>query len=93
MLEKIYRSLWSKLGGRPWTYIIRDAWNDWEFFWIVGLVSLGIWLGHVFSWKSILIGWLVFALGYIAGHLFWGKEYIPDQGLNQMKDTEKQCGV
>ena len=28
MLEKIYRSLWSKLGGRPWTYIIRDTWHN-----------------------------------------------------------------
>ncbi len=79
MLEKIYRSLWSKLGWRPWTYILRDTWHKLEGLWIVGLVAIGALLGH---WLWDLIFWflLVFVLGYIAGHLFWGKEYISDQG-------------
>ncbi|MBI2329299.1 MAG: hypothetical protein HYU85_06670 [Chloroflexi bacterium] len=75
----IYKALWSKIEGRPWTYILRDWWDDYEFFWIVGLVSLGIWLGHHYGGKSVMIGWLLFTTGYISGHLFWGKDYIPRQ--------------
>ncbi len=73
-----YEWWWSKLGGRPWTYIIRDTWHKLEGLWIIGLVAIGALLGH---WLWDLIFWflLVFALGYIAGHLFWGKEYIPGQ--------------
>ena len=27
-----------------------------------------------------LLGWLIaFNLGYVAGHLFWGKDWVPDQ--------------
>jgi hypothetical protein len=75
-----YKWIWSHIGGRPWTYIIRDAWHKIEFIWIIGLVSLGIWLGHTFDWTTVLIGWLIFSAGYIAGHLFWGTPYVPGQG-------------
>jgi len=85
MLERWYRVLWMRIGGRPWTYIIRDAWLTYEFFWIVGLVSLGIWLGHLYQWLTILKGWLIFSAGYIAGHLFWGTKYIADQKNNSIE--------
>jgi hypothetical protein len=75
----IYKALWRRIGGRPWTYILRDCWGDSGFFWIVGLVSLGIWLGHVYPWDTVLKGWLVFSAGYIGGHLFWGTRHIPGQ--------------
>lgn len=75
----LYKKLWSKIGGRPWTYIIRDIWHQLEFFWIVGLVSLGVYLGHHYDWRQILFGWLIFTAGYLAGHFFWGTDYIPNQ--------------
>ena len=77
-MEKLYRKLWSRLGGRPWTYILRDTWHKLEGLWIIGLVAVGACLGHWF-WDSIL--WLLsaFALGYIAGHLFGGTRYSPGQ--------------
>lgn len=74
-----YRFLWKRIGGRPWTYIIRDSWDNAEFFWIVGLVSLGIWLGHSFGWWVVFIGWLIFSTGYLGGHLFWGTKRRPGQ--------------
>ena len=74
-----YKMLWSRIGGRPWTYILRDLWDDTEFLWIVTLVSLGIWLGHTFSFDTVIKGWLIFSLGYLAGHLFWGTKHIPGQ--------------
>jgi len=67
----IYKWLWTRLGGRPWSDIIRDTWRQFEFFWIVGLVTLGVCLGHIFDWQRILLIWLIFSLGYLCGHLFW----------------------
>jgi len=75
----LYKKLWSIIGGRPWTYIIRDLWHKAEFIWIIGLVSLGVWLGHSYDWKQILVGWLIFSLGYLMGHSFWGTKYIENQ--------------
>lgn len=87
----LYKELWKRIGGRPWTYIIRDAWHEAEFLWIVAMVSLGIWLGDIAPVKLILIGWLIFATGYLAGHLFWGTEYIPhQQGDAGEKKTEEK---
>jgi len=74
----IYKFIWSKIGGRPWTYILRDAWHKWEGIWIIGLVAAGAWLGHYF-WDAVLWFLLDFAVGYVAGHLFWGKDYVPGQ--------------
>lgn len=73
-----YKKLWF-WAGRPFTFILRDAWHRFEFVWIVGLVSLGVWLGHNYDWQTVLKGWLLFSVGYLFGHLFWGKKYIPDE--------------
>lgn len=73
-----YKWWWSRIGGRPWTFILRDAWHKLEGLWIIGLVASGAMLGH-WLWPSVFWLLLVFALGYIAGHLFWGREYIPNQ--------------
>ena len=78
MLENLYKMLWNRLGGRPWTYILRDAWHKLEGLWIMGLVAAGALLGRLL-WELIFWLLLAFALGYIAGHLFWGKGYIPGQ--------------
>ncbi len=79
MTINVYKALWRKIGGRPWTYILRDTWHKFEGLWIIGLVAIGAALGH-WLWESVFWLLMVFALGYIAGHLFWGKGYIPDQG-------------
>lgn len=75
----VYRWIWTRIGGRPWTYIIRDVWHKAEFVWIVCLVSLGMYIGHNCDFRSILIIWLIFSIGYLFGHLFWGKDYISGQ--------------
>ena len=78
MLETVYKALWSRIGGRPWTYILRDTWHKLEGLWIIGLVAAGALLGH-WLWDFIFWFLMVFALGYIAGHLFWGTRYVPGQ--------------
>jgi hypothetical protein len=78
-MGNLYKWLWSHIGGRPWTYILRDAWDSYEFLWIVGLVALGIALGHNYGWVTALKGWLIFSAGYLGGHLFWGTRPIPGE--------------
>ena len=78
-LGRFYRWLWSHVGGRPWTYILRDFWHKGEFFWINALISVGVWAGHHYQWRTVLLGLFLFSMGYLFGHLFWGTEYIPDQ--------------
>ncbi len=77
-LANLYRALWSRIGGRPWTFILRDTWHQVEALWIFGLVLAGMGLQH---WLPTMAPCLLlaFGLGYVAGHLFWGKKYIPDQ--------------
>ena len=75
----IYKFIWSRIGGRPWTYILRDSWHEWEVFWIIGLLAIGATLGKFFGWFTILSVLGIFLAGYIAGHLFWGTRYIHDQ--------------
>ena len=47
-----YEWLWRRIGGRPWTYIIRDSWHAYPLPWIIGLAiagtGSGIILGHLF---------------------------------------------
>ena len=74
-----YKWLWTRIGGRPWTFILRDLWHKYEFIWIVLLVGIGIILGHYCGFRTILTIWISFALGYIAGHLFWGSDYVEGQ--------------
>lgn len=74
-----YKKLWSLIGGRPWTYILRDIWHKAQIVWIIGLIACGVVLGHNFNWITVLEIIGVFTLGFIFGHLFWGKEYILDQ--------------
>jgi len=86
MLEDIYHKLWQVIGGRPWTYILRDIWHKYEGLCIIALVAVGAVLGY-WLWPFVFWLLLVFALGYIAGHLFWGTKYIPDQ---QGEDNKEQ---
>lgn len=75
---KLYKYLWSRLGGRPWTYIIRDLWHRFEWLWIIGLLLTGYFLGS--QGYDHMLGFLVaFNLGYVAGHVFWGTRYVPGQ--------------
>ena len=78
MIAETYKALWHAIGGRPWTYIMRDIWHKYEGLCIITLVALGALLGR---WLWPIVFWLllIFTLGYIAGHLLWGPDYVPDQ--------------
>ena len=67
MLEKIYQQLWFKIGGRPWTYIIREN-PRWGAAVGSGLAAIGF-LSLRFSKPLILI--VGAGIGFILGHLYW----------------------
>ena len=77
----IYKALWSRIGGRPWTYIARDIYHKLEYIWLVSLFVGGFAVGMsgLVSWKWLLVIMAAYTIGYIHGHFFWGKEYIPNQ--------------
>lgn len=79
VLGKLYRKLWSGVGGRPWTYIIRDTWHQYEGLWIIGLVASGAVAVHYSDLLSVLKALGIFMVGYVGGHLFWGKEWKKGQ--------------
>jgi len=48
LLYLLYRALWSRIGGRPWTYIIRDSYHGKPLLWLAIVTGIGILLGHIF---------------------------------------------
>ena len=75
----IYKKLWSLIGSRPWTYIIRDARQKYPTPWMLGVMAVGIVIGHyLWSWW-LLIGFGILLVGILWGHLWWGSKYIPNQ--------------
>lgn len=75
----LYKELWSRIGGRKWTWITRDLRQKYPLPWQLGLATVMIIIGH-YCWG---IGLLIFGagvlLGIIMGHFWWGTKYIPDQ--------------
>lgn len=67
MLEKLYKKLWLKFGGRPWTYIIRES-PRWSA--LLGAALLGIGLASLRSPRPVILA-VGAGIGFILGHLFW----------------------
>lgn len=70
MLERWYKALWSRLGGRPWTYIARDLNREWPLLFPLVFLSIGIAIGRIAKkhWWKILLAILA---GIVIGHIFW----------------------
>ena len=47
-LERLYRAVWSRIGGRPWTYIIRGSQKRYPLLWLLVAGGAGLLLGHLF---------------------------------------------
>ena len=47
-LCRLYKTIWSRVGKRPWTYIIRDSYHRWPLLWLTLATGIGILLGHIF---------------------------------------------
>ena len=78
-LGNLYKELWSRVGGRPWTYVLRDWWHDYEGLWIIGLVAIGATCSYYVGMRAVLIALAIFAVGFCFGHIFWGTRWKPGQ--------------
>ena len=70
LLEKLYEKLWGKVGGKPWTEIIREDQKRTPLLYMLIFLGLGILVSKLAGkyWWQILIGFL---LGILIGHFFW----------------------
>jgi len=83
-----YKKLWSLIGGRMWTHIWRDLWHQAEFLmmmlWFFTGIGIYIWLG----WFGVLLFCIFHTYGFLNGHFFWGKKWIPGQGKGGYDGTD-----
>ncbi|MBA7694823.1 hypothetical protein ES703_103436 [subsurface metagenome] len=70
MLAKIYEWIYTRVGGRPWTHIIRDEQKGAPLLFMLIFLGLGILVSKLAGkyWWQILLG---FILGILVGHFWW----------------------
>ena len=74
-----YKWLWSRIGGRPWTYIWRDIYHEAEWLIQVLWLCIGAVVGTHFGWIEVGVFVGVYTFGYINGHCHWGTKWIKGQ--------------
>ena len=47
-MGKAYKWLYTRVGGRPWTDIMRDSYHGAPLLWLLGATVVGTILGHLF---------------------------------------------
>jgi len=75
----LYKWLYTRIGGRPWTFIIRDIYHEAE--WVIQMLWLliGAVIVAYFGWMNLLIFIGIYTFGYINGHCHWGTRWIKNQ--------------
>jgi len=70
MLERLYEKLWRRLGGKPWTEIVREDIRREPLLYLLLFLLGGVLLSLKVeqNWWQVLIG---FAAGVVVGHLWW----------------------
>jgi len=65
-----YKWLWTRVGGQPWTWIMRGNQKQFPMLWILAAVILGLWIGYKCRghWLYMLAA---FVVGLMLDHLFW----------------------
>jgi len=85
--EALYRQLWSRFGGRPWTYILRDIYHEAEWLVQTLFFAIGAAGAYHFPWYVLAAAWSLYTAGYVSGHLFWGTRWRPGQGSGQGRNS------
>jgi len=69
-LERLYEKLWRKVGGKPWTEIVREEQKRSPLVFLLVFLGLGILVGRLTGkyWWQIMLGFL---LDVICGHFWW----------------------
>lgn len=87
-----YKWWYSRIGGRPWTFISRDFYHKMEYLVLVSIFTGGYFVGgsELVSLKWFIIIMAVYTIGFIHGHFFWGKSYIPGETEDRRKRVEEK---
>jgi len=72
-IGNLYKWIWTRIGGRPYTYVIRDFCYQNPLLLI--LITLMVVLCFLHMKHEVL--WVLG--GILLGHLFWGTRWIPGQ--------------
>jgi hypothetical protein len=64
---RAYRVLYRRIGGRPWTDILRDSADRHTLLWLVAAFGAGILAADAMTWPL----WASLLVGVLLGHLFW----------------------
>ena len=70
-----YKKLWSLIGGRPWTYIMRDFAHQNPFLMLLIGFFFALVVKSYLRWDYLVVG----SLCFLAAHLFWGTKYRKGQ--------------
>ena len=70
IIGKLYEKLWRKVGGKPWTEIVREDQKASPLVYLFIFLGLGILVARLAgkNWWQILVGFL---LGILCGHFWW----------------------
>ncbi|WP_322354388.1 hypothetical protein [Dehalococcoides sp.] len=70
IIGKLYEKLWRKVGGKPWTEIVREDQKASPLVYLLIFLGLGILVARLAgkNWWQILVGFLI---GVICGHFWW----------------------
>lgn len=70
MLAKIYEWIYTRIGGRPWTELVREDQKRTPLLYMLIFLGLGILVSKLVGkyWWQILLGFL---LGILVGHFWW----------------------
>ncbi len=70
IIGKLYEKLWRKVGGKPWTEIVREDQKVSPLMYLLIFLGLGILVAKLAgkNWWQILVGFL---LGILCGHFWW----------------------
>ncbi|QYY58478.1 hypothetical protein [Dehalococcoides mccartyi] len=70
IIGKLYEKLWRKVGGKPWTEIVREDQKASPLVYLLIFLGLGTLIARLAgkNWWQILVGFL---LGIICGHFWW----------------------
>jgi hypothetical protein len=72
LLERLYKSLYNRFGGRPWTHITRDWTKDSPLQPLVFFMLIGVLLAKALTINQLVRALIAFGVGIIVGHIFWG---------------------
>ena len=70
LIGKLYEKLWHRVGGKPWTEIVREDQKNSPLIYLLIFLGLGILVARLVgkSWWQIMVGFL---LGILCGHFWW----------------------